>query len=303
MNSSATSLTGSQEGVFIYIVSVCAAALVIVTVLMIYFVIRYSRKNNPHPEDVKGNVLLETVWTIVPTILFISMFYFGWTKWEQMRHVPHDAMRVAVTAQQWSWSFKYPNGKESSILRLPVNHAVRCNLHSKDVIHGFFIPAFGVKEDVVPGLHNYVWFQPTDVGTYELMCSSYCGVGHPHMITQVKVMKDADFKKWYNQKAAATGAALGKQIYETKGCKGCHSLNGSKVVGPTWKGLYGSKVTVVTNGKQRTVTADDAYIERSILEPNADIVKGFPSGVMPSEKGNLSKKDIQAVIDYMKTLK
>ncbi len=162
MNSSTTTLTGGAADVFIYIVAVCAAVLVLITFLIVFFVIKYNRKSNPHPKDIHGNVPLEIVWTVIPTILFLSFFYFGWTNWEKMRSVPHDAMKVNVIARQWSWSFKYANGKESDVLRLPVNHAVRCNLHSLDVIHGFFIPAFQVKEDVVPGLHNYAWFEPTD---------------------------------------------------------------------------------------------------------------------------------------------
>ncbi len=301
MNTATTTLTGGASDFFIYIVSVCAATLVLVTFLIIFFVIKYNRKNNPHPKDIRGNLALEVTWTVIPTILFISFFYFGWTNWEKMRNVPKDAMKVDVIARQWSWNFKYANGKESDVLRLPVNHPVRCNLHSLDVIHGFFIPAFQVKEDVVPGLHNYVWFDPTDVGTYDLLCSSYCGQGHPLMITKVKVMKDADFTAWYNKKEAQGGAAHGKILYETKGCKGCHSINGKRLVGPSWKDLYGSKVTVTTNGKVRVVMADDAYIKQSILHPNHDVVKGFHAGIMPPET-SLSAKDIKDITDYIKTL-
>jgi cytochrome c oxidase subunit 2 len=302
MNPASTTLTESVSHVFIYIVALSALFLAGITATMIYFVVRYSRSRNPRPKDIHGNVALEATWTIIPTLLFLSMFYFGWTRWEQMREVPRGAMQVEVTGRQWSWSFKYPNGKVSNELRLPIDTPVRCDLHSLDVIHGFFIPAFGVKEDVVPGKHNFAWFDPTALGTYDLLCSSYCGQGHPLMIANVVIMPEEKFEEWYNTQEAASGPAHGELLYKTKGCIGCHSINGVRIVGPTWKGLYGSEVTVSTNGRIRTIKADDDYLKRSILDPNADIVQGYPPSVMPVQK-DLSAQDVNDIIAYIKTLK
>jgi cytochrome c oxidase subunit 2 len=302
MDPTTTANAGNVSHVFIYIVTLSAIFLLGITAAMIYFSVRYSRKRNPNPKDIHGHVGLEVTWTVIPTLLFLSMFYFGWTSWERMRNVPRDAMQIEVTAQQWSWTFKYPNGKESSELRLPLNQVVRCNLHSKDVIHGFFIPAFAVKQDVVPGKLNYVWFQPREAGTYDLLCSSYCGQGHPLMIGNVVVEPLDKFEAWYNAAEAQSGPEHGAILYKTKACAGCHSIDGTKVVGPTFKGLYGHQVTVLTGGAERNVKADDEYIKHSILEPNADVVKGYPPNVMPSQKGQLTDQDIADLTAYIKTL-
>lgn len=299
MNPSSTAIAGSVNFVFIYIFVLSAVFLVGITAAMIYFAVKYSRKNNPNPKDIHGNVLLETLWTLIPTVLFLSMFYFGWSRWETMRKVPVNAMQVDVYAQQWAWSFKYPNGKESTELHVPVNQAIRCNLHSKDVLHGFFIPAFAVKEDVVPQKLNYVWFQPREAGTYDLLCSSYCGKGHPVMMANVVVEPLDKFNAWYNASEPTSGPEHGALLYKTKGCASCHSIDGTRIVGPTFKGVYGHDVTVLTNGSERTVKADDAYIRKSILDPTADVVKGYPPAMPPQQLGD---QDIQDITLYLKTL-
>jgi len=189
-------------------------------------------------------------------------------------------------------------------LVLPINKAVRIDLFSKDVIHGFFVPAFRIKEDCVPGKNNYCWFIPGELGDFDLLCSAYCGVNHSYMSAIVRIVSNSQYEKWIASlkvKNAITGP--GPKILEKNGCTACHSIDGTKMVGPTFKGLYGSTVGVTTNGKNRKITADNAYIITSIYDPNKDIVTGFSKDVMKSYKNEITDKDIQQVIEYLKTLK
>jgi cytochrome c oxidase subunit 2 len=187
---------------------------------------------------------------------------------------------------------------------LPINKAVRVNLFSKDVIHGFFVPAFRIKEDVVPGKKNYCWFIPGELGDFDLLCSAYCGVDHSYMSAIIRIVPDIQFEKWMTALPVKSSAkSPGLTILEKNGCLACHSLDGSKLVGPSFKGLYGSTVGVVTTGKNRKVKADNLYIKTSIVDPDKDIVTGFQGGLMQPYKNVLTDKDIQQIIEYFKTLK
>jgi cytochrome c oxidase subunit II len=226
------------------------------------------------------------------------MFYYGWSGYLSLRNVPKDAMEVTATARMWSWSFSYANGKTSPKLYVPVGKPVLVNLVSQDVLHGFFIPAFRVKHDVVPGMKNHVWFVADRAGSYDLFCSVYCGTSHSAMITTVEALPPAEFAAWLQK--GEEGEHAGKEILEKHGCLGCHSLDGSRKVGPTLKGIWGKKQHVLTNGVERVVTVDEAYLRRSILEPNVDLVKGFPP-VMPSFAGQISEDEIARIIDFLHT--
>ena len=210
----------------------------------------------------------------------------------------------------WSFSFEYPNGAVSNDLKVPIGRAVRVNMKAMDVLHSVFIPDFRIKTDAIPGKNNFIWFVSGKKGTYDLFCTEYCGVRHSYMNSTVNVMADADFDKWYKengeQGATAGGTAVpgaaGKKIMEQKGCIACHSSDGSKIVGPSFKGIYGENVTVVTGGKDRTLKIDEEYIKRSIIDPSADVVKGFVAGQMISYKTELNDKQIGEIIEYIKTL-
>ncbi|MEK6544343.1 MAG: cytochrome c oxidase subunit II [Elusimicrobiota bacterium] len=193
----ASDIGAGADQVFLGIFAVCLAVLVLVTGVMVYFVIRYSHKNNPRPVDIEGNFWLETVWTLVPLAIFLAMFYFGWTNYAKMRNPPRDAMQIEVTARQWAWGFEYPNGKKTKELILALNRPVKLDLISQDVIHGFAIAAFRVKADVIPGRTNFTWFTPTAEGVYDLQCSVICGVSHSYMLAKVRVIPEEEFKKWY----------------------------------------------------------------------------------------------------------
>jgi cytochrome c oxidase subunit II len=298
-------LSGSVDNVFYFIMGIGVTLLLGVTGVMLYFVYRYGRKRNPDPEDIKDNLPLEVIWTVIPTLLVLAMFWVGWKEFQYMRTVPSDAMLVKVTASMWSWSFQYENGKQSGTLNLPLNRPVKLSITSMDVLHSLSIPAFRVKEDAVPGRETYLWFLPDEAGTYDLFCTEYCGTGHSAMTTTVEVMPMKVFEAWYAGKTEAEGKAKqlpdGAQLVKEKGCVACHSLDGTAKVGPTFKGVYGRKEIVVTAGKEHEIVVNVDYIKRSLMEPKSDIVKGFPP-IMPSQKGLLKDDEIDAIIEYLKTL-
>jgi len=289
--------TEAIDPVFMLIFGISLVFLLGIAITMVVFVIRYHRSRSPEPtSQVSGNLWLEVVWIVLPTLLVLAMFFYGWSGYLALRNVPKGALEVAATARMWSWSFAYPNGKTSPKLYVAVNKPVKVELVSLDVIHGFYLPAFRVKRDVVPGMKNHVWFVASKPGSYDLFCSQYCGTGHSAMITTVEALPEAQFAAWLEQKEGNPGLGL----LENHGCLGCHTLDGKPGVGPTFKGLWGRSETVLTNGRERLITVDEAYVRRSILEPKADVVKGFQP-VMPSFSGVLKEEEIKTIIDYYRT--
>jgi len=324
-------VSGRVDTVFWYITALTVAFLVFITVLMVYFVVKYSRKRNPHATDIEGHAGLEITWTVVPLVLFLSMFYFGWREYRYMRTVPRDALVVKVLGKQWAWAFTYPNGKQTGELYLAVGRPVKLELTSPDVVHGFYIPAFRVKQDVVPGQTNWTWFTPERLGAYDIECTVICGVSHSYMLSRVHVIPEEEFKTWYfsssddpppSAKAAtpsvpvpgstpvpepvtaggggAGDAVRGEMLFAEKACNACHTVDGARLVGPTLKGLFGSSQTVLVGGRERTVTADETYLERAIRDPRAEVVKGYPPAMaLPKPVGDQDVRDLAA---YLKTL-
>ena len=294
-------LSGSVDSIFFFILGICIALLAGVTGMMLYFVFRYSRKRNPHPEDIPGNVALEIIWTVLPTLLVLVIFWVGWKGFQYMRTAPPDAMLVKVTGRMWTWSFAYENGKQSTVLTVPLQRPVKLAITSADVLHSLFIPAYRIKEDAVPGRETHLWFLPDEIGTYDLFCTEYCGPGHSGMITKVEVLSQKDFEQWYRakEKPAAANLPEGAKLIQEKGCVACHSLDGSAKVGPTFKGLFGRKEAIVSAGKERTIAVDEGYIIRSIKDPAADVVKGFPP-IMPAIP--MSEDEMRGIVDHLKTL-
>ncbi|MEI6576177.1 MAG: cytochrome c oxidase subunit II [Bacteroidota bacterium] len=305
----ASNLSTGVDNVFLLIFGISAVFLLAITAVMLYFVWRYDEKRNPVPTEIHGSNTLEIVWTVIPTLLALMMFWYGWKAWIPVRHPPADSMTITVTARMWSFSFDYPNGLNNNVLLVPKGKAVRLNLHAVDINHSIFIPAFRIKQDAIPGRDNFVWFIATKEGSYNLFCTEYCGLRHSYMNAEVKVVDEATFKAWYasgpkklSAEEAAKPGAIGRQLYEQKGCLACHSLDGTKIVGPSFKGIYGEDATVLTDGKERTVKVDDDYIKRSLLEPNADVVKGFQPNMMVSYKGQIDEKGIKDIADFIKSL-
>lgn len=196
MFSGASTFSDAVDGAFLFILLISVALLVFITILMIYFVIKYNRKKNKKAVNIEGNVPLEILWTIIPTILVLAMFWYGWVGYKQMRGVPEDAMVIDVSGQMWQWKFSYDNGLITDTLYVPVNTPVKLNLYSLDVNHSFFIPAFRVKEDVIPNRDNFTWFQATELGSYDIACTEYCGLRHAYMYTKVVVMGEREYSTW-----------------------------------------------------------------------------------------------------------
>jgi cytochrome c oxidase subunit 2 len=294
--------SGKVDSAFFFIVATSVALLLLVTVMMLVFVRRYGHRRRPHPVVVRDSVALEIVWTAVPLVLVMLMFYFGYVDFEFIRTPPRGAMPVQVTARQWSWLFTYADGRQDDVLRVPLGRPVTLTMTSLDVIHSLYIPAFRIKEDCVPGMKTHLWFEADRTGTYEVFCTEYCGVGHSHMRSQVIVMPASDFDAWYAaaEKTEATGAAAGLRVAKAKGCLGCHSTDGSRKVGPTFKGLIGSHETVTQAGRSRTITVDAAFVRQYVLRPNVDVVKGYPP-IMP--KIPVTDADLDAVVAYLESLK
>lgn len=306
-----STLAGKVDAVFLYVFALSLAFLLLITFLMVYFAVRYRRARGGQAEDIHSHTVLEVLWTGIPLLLFLTMFYYGWTNYRYLREVPRDAMVVTVTARQWAWSFAYPNGRQTPDLYVPLGRPVRLNLKSLDVLHGFYVPAFRIKSDVVPGRENYVWFQATELGDFDVECTVMCGVNHSYMLSKVHVIPEADFTTWYfgdspeppGSKAMAAQTpepARGERIFKLKGCVACHSTDGSKLIGPSWKGLWGSRITVLTDGKESTLTADDAYLARAIHHPPQDVVKGF-APQMP--KADLKDGDVADLLAFIKSLR
>jgi cytochrome c oxidase subunit II len=305
MFSNASNFVQGVDKVFLIILAISFFFMIAITAVMIYFTIKYSRKKNIPAVQVKDNTMLEVAWTVIPLLLTILMFYFGYAAYLPMRKPPKDAMIIASTAKMWKWSFEYEGNKQSDTLYVPINKPIKLTLKSLDVIHGMFIPSFRIKQDVVPGRPNFVWFIPQELGEYNIMCSAYCGVLHSSMLAVIKVVPQKDFNSWVGALAVNTPTTLnpGLDILQKNGCVACHSLDGTKIVGPTFKALYGATIDVITDGTTHKVKADDQYLKSSITDPDKDIVVGYNKGLMKSYKSTLKEADITKIIDYLKTLK
>ncbi|MCF8233670.1 MAG: cytochrome c oxidase subunit II [Bacteroidales bacterium] len=293
------------EGVdlsFYIILGISVFFLVGITATMIWFVVRYRKSKSPKAKNIEGNNKLEILWTVIPTLLVLVMFYYGWTEYEPMRKVPKDAMVVKAHGQMWSWSFEYDDGRRSEELVVPLNKPVKLELISHDVLHSLYIPAFRIKEDLVPGKDNYMWFLPQKVGEYDIFCAEYCGERHSYMLSMVRVLTEQEYNTWYEEKLGKSDDPPGLQILKQNACLSCHSRDGTEIVGPTFKGIWGRNEVVITDGEEREITVDKDYILHSIYEPDADVVKGFNAGQMISYKNTISEEQIDQIIEYLKTL-
>ncbi len=188
------------DSVMFYIISISVVLLLGVTFTMIYFVFKYNRKKGHKPKDIHGSVILETIWIAIPTLLVLSMFYYGYMGFETIRNIPDDAYSIKTTAQMWRWNFEYENGFSTDTLYVPVSTPILLEMESNDVNHSLYIPAFRIKEDVIAGKTNYLSFTPTEIGSYDIACAEYCGLKHSMMYTKVVVMDKDEFQNWLNSK-------------------------------------------------------------------------------------------------------
>jgi cytochrome c oxidase subunit 2 len=196
----ASNFAQNVDTAFLFTIIVSVFFLVLITFLMIFFIVKYNRKRNPKPTNIHGNLGLEIAWTVIPTILVLIMFWYGWAGYKEMSDIPEDAMTIDVTAMMWNWKFKYDDGRETDSLYVPVNTPVVLNLRSSDVNHAFYIPAFRIKKDVYPGQDRQIWFEATNEGAYDIACAEYCGLQHSYMYSKVFVLSEEDYENWINQK-------------------------------------------------------------------------------------------------------
>ena len=305
----ASDFAAKVDAVIWFVTIISLVSFLLITIGLVYFAIKYRRRSeNDETPYITGNHFLEILWTVIPSILVMVIFVYGFVVYKEMRTPPQDALEVNVIGKQWLWQFQYQNGKSTiNELYVQQDKPVKMVMRSDDVLHSFFVPAFRVKQDLVGGMYTYLWFTPTKVGIFDLYCAEYCGTGHSAMLAKVIVMSPEAYDRWERGGETEEGEAvaglppdqLGEKLYKERGCNACHSIDGSTLVGPTWKGLFGHEVSM-TDGS--TVTADENYIRQSILEPQAKMVKGF-GPVMPAFKGILSDDEVAAIIAYIKTLK
>ncbi len=305
LGEAASRTTGEVDALFLFITVVSLFFFLLVEGLLIYFAIRYRRRKGGEPSetpDIRGNLLLETIWILIPTIVVASFFYYGYRVFRDIRTPPPGATDIHVVGRQWLFEFRYPDGRSSiNEIRVPVGRPVKLILSSDDVIHSFYIPAYRLKQDMVPGRYNTLYLHPDKVGTYDILCAEYCGVGHSTMRAELIVMEPAAYAAWREKKGAPAGLSLagqGKALVEKSGCLGCHAVEGKEKVGPNLGGVFDRKV-LLSDGT--TVTADEEYLRESILDPKAKVVKGYPA-VMPTFKESLSSDDVGAIIAYLKSL-
>ena len=306
MNSGASTFAGGVDTAFYLILGASVVILVGITAVMVYFLFKYNKKRHPKADtSITGNNKLEIIWTVIPTIIVMIMFYYGWAGFSPMRNVPKDAIAVKAVARMWSWTFEYPNGKKSDKLIVPFNKPVKLDLTSVDVIHSLYVPAFRIKEDVVPGRNNMMWFDANKLGSYDLFCAEYCGLRHSYMFTTVEVVDDAAWQEWIKTPEGESDldkVAVGFNVIKMNGCVACHSSDGTKLVSNSFKGIWGKTHKVITDGKERDIVVDAEYIKKSVYEPNADVVVGYNPGLMSSYKGQITEEEISQIAEYIKSL-
>lgn len=286
------------DGLYWFLVGMSAIIAGAVALLIVVFAVRYRRRPGHRAVQPEESMKLELVWTTVLTILVLVIFAWSSDVFLDQSIPPQGAQDIFVVGRQWMWKIQHPNGRrEINELHIPAGRAMKLTLISQDVIHSFYIPAFRVKQDVLPGYYKTMWFEPTKPGTYHLFCAEYCGTNHSGMIGRVVVMEELEYQLWLAGSTEPSPQAEARQIFEQYDCAACHEAGGRER-GPVLGGLYGQ--TVPLAGGESAVV-DESYIRESILDPAAKVHAGY-APVMPSFRGQLTEEQILAVISYLKTL-
>jgi cytochrome c oxidase subunit 2 len=298
---SASTISGDVDAVYLYISGVTVFFTALISLVIIFFVIRYRRRNAFEiPRPIEGSTKLETLWSVIPLLIAVSIFGWGAKVYFAQYRPPQNAMEVYVVGKQWMWKFQHPTGqREINELHVPVGRKVKLIMTTEDVIHDLFIPAFRTKTDVVPGKYTTLWFEATKPGVYHLFCAEYCGMNHSGMRGSIVVMERAAFDNWLSGNAnQMSPATAGHAMFESLGCASCHGANGEGGRGPALLGVFGSNV-VLSNGQ--TVKADEGYLRESIMNPQAKIVTGF-GPIMPSFQGQVNEEQLLQLVAYVKSL-
>ena len=298
MPPAASTIAPEIDSLFYFIYWASVFFFFVVTIGTLIFVIVYKKKHGEKSKLTPGithHVGLELLWSIIPAVIFMMIFFWGAKLFLKLNVIPADAMEIRVTAQQWNWLFTYPGGAKNDKLVVPNGKPVKLLLSSVDVIHSFFIPDFRVKMDAVPNRYTSLWFQSDNNGDYDFYCAEYCGQQHSKMVGTVSVVSESEYKAWIEEISVTPP---GDVLYKRFGCATCHTLDGTVSNGPSLKGLFGKKEEL-TDGTMQVV--DDNYLRESILEPKAKIVKGFEP-VMPTFQNTINQEELDALIDFIKGL-
>lgn len=297
----ASSIAAKVDALYFFIAGVSLFFFTLICVLVLVFAIKYRRRSeDEQPRLIDGSLKLELLWTIIPLILAMVMFTWGAKLYVEMFTPPSQALNIYVVGKQWMWKIQHPEGnREINELHVPVGTPIKLIMTSEDVIHSFYVPAFRIKMDVLPGRYTSTWFEATKPGKYHLFCAEYCGTKHSAMIGSIYALEPTEYQDWLSGAAGNTTsmAEAGAELFAQLGCGTCHAAD-SGARGPHLAGVYGSTVSLLTGV---TMVADDAYIRRSILEPTSEIVSGF-APLMPTYKGQANEEDVLKLIAYIKSL-
>ena len=293
----ASTAAGNVDALFVFLIIVSGLMTALIFAAIIYFAARYRRRRGVFAEQIEGSTPLEITWSIIPLFVFMVIFAWGAVVYFKSRTPPRDSTEVYVVAKQWMWKLEHAEGqREINELHVPVGRDVKLIMTSQDVIHSFYIPAFRMKQEVLPGRYTVAWFRATKPGTYHLFCAEYCGTQHSGMIGSIVVQEPAQYEAWMSGGTTGPLSATGEKIFAELGCVTCHRTD-TQGRGPNLQGVFGKPVQLEDG---RTLTADENYIRESILDPGAKVVKGFKP-VMPTFQGLVSEEQLNALVAFVKS--
>lgn len=296
----ASTMAPRVDALFWFISAVCIFFTLLVAVLLMFFAVRYRRRTEDYfPKPVIGSTALELFWTLTPLAIALGIFFWGATIYFDIVRPPENALEVYVTGKQWMWHLQHPGGqREINTLHVPVGRPVKVIMTSEDVLHDFYVPAFRVKMDAVPGKYTYLWFEATKPGKYDLFCAMYCGTDHSRMVGHVYAMEPAEYEAWLTEKADRSLALQGRQLFQKLQCVTCHHPEAGNRA-PILENLYGRRVELDGG---RSVVADESYLRESILYPANKVRAGWRP-IMPSYQNQVSEEELVKLIAFLKALK
>ena len=296
----ASTFGAGVDQLFFFLLAVTGFFAVLVFVLVPYFAVKYRRRSaSDRPTQIEGSLPLEILWTVIPLALMLVMFFWGADLFFRQARAPGGATDIYVVGKQWMWKLQHANGRrEINELHIPAGRPIRLVMTSEDVIHSFYIPAFRLKQDLVPGRYTSQWFQATKPGQYRLFCAEYCGTDHSRMTGWVYVMEPPDYEKWLSGGATTESMpAAGEKLFQQLGCATCHTSQATDL-GPSLEGVFGRPVRLQGGA---TIAADEAYLRESILNPGAKIVSGYEN-IMPTFQGQIDEEGLLKIVAYIKSL-
>jgi cytochrome c oxidase subunit II len=294
----ASTIAGRVDALYIFLLIVCGMMTLLIFTCLVYFAARFRHRPGVRAEQIEGSTALEITWSTIPFLIFLVMFAWGAVVYFKERTPPADSTEVYVVAKQWMWKLEHAEGqREINELHVPVGRDVKMIMTSQDVIHSFFVPAFRIKQDVLPGRYTVAWFRATKPGVYHLFCAEYCGTQHSGMVGSIVVQEPAQYEAWMNGGSTGPLSATGEKVFAELGCNTCHRTD-AQGRGPNLQGVFGKPVQLEDG---RTVTADENYLRECILDPGAKRVKGFQP-IMPTFQGLVSEEQVNALVAYIKSI-